>query len=237
MAEGLNNAAGLTGGVLFPSPPAYPSSSRHQLLYVNTSYTCVDIINAIMGECRSFSIERTVSVCVNSSEKRFPEIGNNETHETAGNDAKVTNVVGGSGVGGGGANDVEVEDDVMDEYCDKITLAAGVTAKDKRLKDSTPTSGSSRGDESAKKSKKMAGGKGECGGDDSCARERYEIVTVRLCRCVVDDDEGTRRLRDAEANVVGADGGEIRERVPISDDIANAAAVGGQRRSVGDADN
>jgi len=31
--------------------------------------------------------------------------------------------------------DVGVGDEVLDELCDKITLAAGVTAKDKRLKD------------------------------------------------------------------------------------------------------
>lgn len=50
---------------------------------------------------------------------------------------------------------IDVEDDVMDEYCDKITLAAGVTAKDKRLKDTIAGNGSR--DENSKKLKKLSG--------------------------------------------------------------------------------
>lgn len=48
-------------------------------------------------------------------------------------------------------NELEVDEETMDEYCDKITLAAGVTAKDKRLKDAV-----SEGmrDENAKKTRK-----------------------------------------------------------------------------------
>lgn len=35
-------------------------------------------------------------------------------------------------------NDVDVDDETMEDFCDKITFAAGVTAKDKRLKDTMP---------------------------------------------------------------------------------------------------
>lgn len=37
------------GGVLFPPPPEYPPSSRQQLLYLNTSFSCIDIINKVIG--------------------------------------------------------------------------------------------------------------------------------------------------------------------------------------------
>lgn len=35
-------------------------------------------------------------------------------------------------------NDVDIDDETMEDFCDKITFAAGVTAKDKRLKDTLP---------------------------------------------------------------------------------------------------
>lgn len=60
-------------------------------------------------------------------------IGNNDVTELANTEIKLINT----------DNDVDIGDDAMDEYCDKITLAAGVTAKDKRLKDSLVASSSS----------------------------------------------------------------------------------------------
>ncbi len=51
-------------------------------------------------------------------------------------------------------NEVDVDDDMMDEYCDKITLAAGVTAKDKRLKESIPST--SAHEDNLKKIRKAA---------------------------------------------------------------------------------
>lgn len=54
-------------------------------------------------------------------------VGNNDATELATADIKMS---------GGLDNDVDIDDDdPMDEYCDKITFAAGLTAKDKRLKD------------------------------------------------------------------------------------------------------
>lgn len=52
-------------------------------------------------------------------------VGNNDTTELATADMKMINT----------DNDVDIDDETMDEFCDKITFAAGVTAKDKRLKD------------------------------------------------------------------------------------------------------
>lgn len=49
LSEGIDCKSNISNGVLFPPPSAYPSSSRHQLLYLNTSYTCVDIINRVAG--------------------------------------------------------------------------------------------------------------------------------------------------------------------------------------------
>ncbi|XP_065205960.1 baculoviral IAP repeat-containing protein 6-like isoform X3 [Planococcus citri] len=99
LPEGIDTTSTTNSGILFPPPPGYPSTSRQQLLYLNTSYTCVDIINRV--------------------------VGNNDTTELAAADMKMINT----------DNDVDVDDEAMDEYCDKITFAAGVTAKDKRLKD------------------------------------------------------------------------------------------------------
>lgn len=71
--------------------------------------------------------------------------GSNESSETSSAEVKMIN-----------AEDfIDMEDDVMDEYCDKITLAAGVTAKDKRLKDNIAGNGSR--DENSKKLKKLTG--------------------------------------------------------------------------------
>lgn len=114
LQEGIDTTSNITSGVLFPPPPAYPSTSRHQLLYLNTSYTCVDIINRV--------------------------VGNNDTTELATADMKMNP-----------DNDLDLDDDAMDEYCDKITFAAGVTAKDKRLKD---VLAESMREDSAKKMKK-----------------------------------------------------------------------------------
>lgn len=72
-------------------------------------------------------------------------VGSNESSETATAEVKMINP----------EDFIDVEDDVMDEYCDKITLAAGVTAKDKRLKDTIAGNGSR--DENSKKLKKLSG--------------------------------------------------------------------------------
>lgn len=49
LPEGIDYKSNISNGVLFPPPSAYPSSSRCQLLYLNTGYTCVDIIDRVMG--------------------------------------------------------------------------------------------------------------------------------------------------------------------------------------------
>ncbi len=49
LADGVDGNANIDSCVLFPPTLAYPPSSRHQLLYLNTSCTCVDIINKVVG--------------------------------------------------------------------------------------------------------------------------------------------------------------------------------------------
>lgn len=88
-------------------------------------------------------VERTYKFIGSTSIPFFT--GTSESSETATAEVKMINP----------EDFIDVEDDVMDEYCDKITLAAGVTAKDKRLKDTI--AGSSSRDDNSKKMKKSSG--------------------------------------------------------------------------------
>jgi trehalose-6-phosphatase len=68
--------------------------------------------------------------------------------------------------------DIAVEDEVLDELCDKITLAAGVTAKDKRLKDALTES---LREENIKRMKKI----GDKGGNES-GKGRSQCIVLLL---------------------------------------------------------